>query len=187
MPLVPAGPEEHHPEGDLLTHSMQVMGRVAERTGEPLARFCALFHDIGKLATDPALYPKHHGHDEAGFDLGRPFCDRLRLPATYRNSLAWTSRLHGTLNRWPELRGSTRVRTAEQALKAGIAGILPLVATADKPNGLKTDEWKMAVRVAVMTTAELGVDMERIEAMPEDKRPAFILQRRVEVLRGLLV
>jgi tRNA nucleotidyltransferase (CCA-adding enzyme) len=183
MPSVPAGPKEHHPEGDLLTHALQVMERVAERTGDPMARFCALFHDIGKLATDPALYPKHHGHDEAGFDLGRSLCDRLRLPTTYRHALAWTSRLHGTLNRWPELRGSTRIRSAEQALKAGIAGILPLVSTADKPGGLKMDEWKMAVRVAAMTTAELGIDAERIEAMPEDKRAAFIQQLRVEALR----
>ncbi|MBI2355259.1 MAG: HD domain-containing protein [Deltaproteobacteria bacterium] len=184
MPRVIAGPPIYHPEVDLFSHSIQVLQRAAQRTGDPLARFCALFHDIGKLATDPALYPSHHGHDEAGFDLARNLCERLRLPAAYRTALAWTSRLHNRLNRWTELRGATRVRMAEQAVKAGIAAILPLVSAADKGVFGEITGWRGAVRVAGMSTAELGIDMERIEAMPGDKRSDFILQRRVEALRA---
>ncbi len=63
MPNIPAGPLQYHPEGDLFTHSMQVMQRVAAKSPDPLARFCGFFHDLGKLSTDPTLYPKHHGHD----------------------------------------------------------------------------------------------------------------------------
>jgi len=184
MPLVPAGPIKHHPEGDLLTHSLQVLELVKERAKDPLARFCSFFHDIGKLATDSMLYPKHHGHDEAGFFLARTFCDRLRLPAVYRTALAWTSRLHGKLNRWPELRDATRVKTAEQALKAGITGILPLVTAADYPAGaVGCENWEEAVRVVRMTTDELGIDPLRLISIPEGKRSAFILQKRVERLR----
>jgi tRNA nucleotidyltransferase (CCA-adding enzyme) len=133
MAEVPAGPLEHHPEGDLLTHATQVLQRAAALSADPLTRFCAFFHDLGKLSTDPALYPKHHGHDEAGFDMASAFCTRLALPAAYRKALAWTSRLHGHLNRWGELRDSTRINIAEQAARAGIAAILPVVALADKP------------------------------------------------------
>jgi len=183
MPHIPAGPPVHHPEGDLFTHSTQVLQRVRERTTDPLARFCALFHDIGKLATVPADYPKHHGHDEAGFAMARGFCDRLRLPAGYRTALAWTCRLHGTFNRWPELRAATRVRTAEQALKAGIAAILPLVSAADKAGSAEPLGWDQAVRVARMSTLALGIDRERLETMTAGDRPGFILQRRVEELR----
>lgn len=186
MPLVPAGPPEHHPEGDLLTHSLQVLERVKARTDDPLARFCAFFHDIGKLATDPELYPTHHGHDEAGFHLARTFCDRLRLPAAYRTALAWTSRLHGKLNRWAELRDATRVRTAEHALRAGITGILPLVTAADYPAGAEAcGNWGEIVRVARMSAEELGIDPLRLKTVAEGKRPAFILHRRVEMLRSL--
>jgi tRNA nucleotidyltransferase (CCA-adding enzyme) len=184
MPSIPAGPLEHHPEGDLLTHSLQVLERVKGRAHDPLTRFCALFHDIGKLATNPGLYPKHHGHDEAGFALARPFCDRLRLPAAYRNALAWTSRLHGSVNRWTELRDATRVRTAVQAVKAGIADILPLVSAADKPEGLEPWEWEKAVEVATMTTAELGIDQELLERIAPKKRPDIILQRKIAAMRG---
>ncbi len=39
MPGIPAGPLVHHPEGDLFTHAIQVLQRVAARTDDPLARF----------------------------------------------------------------------------------------------------------------------------------------------------
>ncbi len=183
MPPIPAGPLEHHPEGDLFTHSVQVLQRVAAMSEEPLARFCALFHDLGKLATNPALYPKHHGHDNAGFSMAVDFCNRLRLPVSYRTALAWISTLHGKANKWDELRDSTKVTMAEQALKAGIVGILPLVAAADKPGGLPMAGWDDAVRVAGMSTREMGIDQEQLAAMPVKDRPSFILQRRVALLR----
>lgn len=183
MPPIPAGQLEHHPEGDLFTHSVQVLQRVAAMSEEPLARFCALFHDLGKLGTNPALYPKHHGHDNAGFSMAVDFCNRLRLPVSYRTALAWISTLHGKANKWDELRDSTKVTMAEQALKAGIVGILPLVAAADKPGGLPMAGWDDAVRVAGMSTREMGIDQEQLAAMPVKDRPSFILQRRVALLR----
>jgi tRNA nucleotidyltransferase (CCA-adding enzyme) len=185
MPAIPAGPLQHHPEGDLFSHVVQVLQRVAVRTDNPLARFCAFFHDIGKLATDPALYPKHHGHDDAGFDMARTLCVRLRLPSGYGAALAWTSRLHGMLNRWDELRDSTRLKTAQQALKAGIGEILLQVSQADKPDGLlKREQWDRTVRVAAMTTTDLGIDIARLEGIAPANRPDFILQKRIELLRG---
>ena len=186
MPQVPAGPLQHHPEGDLFTHSVQVLQRVAAMTNDPLSRFCALFHDLGKLATDPALYPKHHGHDFAGFGMAVEFCNRLCLPSTYRKALAWVSRLHGNANKWDDLRDSTKVTMAEQAIKGGIVDILPLVSAADKPGALPMSGWDDAVRVAGMSTRELGIDQNKLENMPIRNRPAFILQKRVDVLRGIV-
>jgi tRNA nucleotidyltransferase (CCA-adding enzyme) len=183
MPQIPAGPVEHHPEGDLFTHSVQVLQRAASQSSDPLARFCAFFHDLGKLATDPAQYPKHHGHEETGFDLAVAFCNRLCLPVVYRKALSWTSRLHMRLNKWDELRDSTKIKTAEQAAKAGIADILPLVSAADKPGAEIPRGWRHALSVAAMTTVELGIDIERLTAIPAESRPDFILQRRIEALR----
>lgn len=183
MPAIPAGPLEHHPEGDLFTHSIQVLQRVAAQSDDPLARFCAFFHDIGKLSTDPALYPKHHGHDHAGFGMAVEFCNRLCLPSTYRNGLAWVSSLHGKANVWDELRDSTKITMAERAVKCGIARILPLVSAADKPGGQPIADWDDVVRIARMNTRELGIDQEKLEVMPGRNRPSFILQKRVELLR----
>lgn len=183
MPLIPAGPPVHHPEGDLLTHSVQVLQRVALVSKDPLARFCAFFHDLGKLATDPALYPKHHGHDEAGFKMTAAFCDRLCLPAAYRTALAWTSRLHGKANRWAELRDATKLKMAAQAAKGGIAVILELVSLADKPGSSPMTGWDEALRIAGMSSRELAIDQEKLNIMPAGKRTEYIMQIRVELFR----
>lgn len=187
MPSIPAGPLEHHPEGDLFIHSMQVLQRAAALSDDPLTRFCAFFHDIGKMATDPAFYRKHHGHEEAGFDLALAFCNRLCLSATHRKALSWTSRLHTHLNKWDELRDSTKIKIAEQAAKASIAEILPLVALADKPGTTTPNGWKQVLEVAAMTTAGLGIEVERLAIMSADNRAAFIMQKKLERLRKLQV
>ncbi|HEY5995669.1 MAG TPA: HD domain-containing protein, partial [Candidatus Deferrimicrobiaceae bacterium] len=184
MPRVPAGSSVHHPEGDLFTHSIQVLQRLSKKSADPLARFCAFFHDLGKLATDPALLPKHHGHEEAGFDSASPLCDRLRLPAVYRRALAWTCRLHGNGHRWAELRDATRVTMGVQAIAAGVEGILPMVCDADRAGKETMPGWDDVIRVARMTTSDLGIDRARLEGMDPADRAPFILQRRVEALRA---
>lgn len=184
MHQVPAGPLQYHPEGDLLTHSFQVLARLAAVDSSPLARFCAFFHDIGKLATDPALYPKHHGHEESGFKAAPQFCRRLALPLEYGRALAWISRYHGNANRLDQLRTATRIRMAEQSLKAGISELLPRISAADKGVAGNGEEWQRAVAVAGMSCEELGIDREKLLALKPGKRGDMILQRRVELLRG---
>ena len=185
MPQIPAGPLQHHPEGDLLSHSIQVLQRVATMSTDQLARFCAFFHDLGKLATNPALYPKHHGHDNAGFAMAVDFCARLHLSTEQRNALAWTSSLHGKANIWETLRDATKIAMAGEALKGGIVAILPLVAAADQTGNQPMAGWDDAVRVAGMNTRELGIDQEKLTAMPFRKRPPYIMQKRVEAFAAV--
>ena len=183
MPQIPAGPPEHHPEGDLFTHNCEVLAAMVAQSEQPLARFCAFFHDLGKLATDPALYPKHHGHDDAGFDMAPAFCNRLALPAAWRKALAWSSRLHGPANRWQETRDSTRIRMAEGAIKGGIAEILPQLTAADWPEGPGMPDWPIALAAARLSSAQLGISAEQLEKLAPAERGALILQKRVEYLR----
>jgi hypothetical protein len=113
------------------------------------------------------------------------FCTRLCLPASYRKALAWISRLHGKANKWQELRDSTKIKMAEQAIKASIVEILPLVAAADKPGNIPISGWDVAVRIAALSASELGVDIEKLETMSIDKRPAFIMQKKIQVFREM--
>ena len=179
MPQVPAGPLQYHPEGDLLTHSIQVMQRTASQTAAPLARFCGLFHDIGKLASDPALYPRHHGHDMAGFEPAGKLCDRLRLPAAWGKAAAWTARLHTKANNWHELRDATRIRLASQADRAGIEQILPLVSAADKQGKGTMEGWEETLLVCRMNSADLAIDPDRLAALKPAQRSDHILQRQI--------
>jgi tRNA nucleotidyltransferase (CCA-adding enzyme) len=183
MPQIPAGPPEHHPEGDLFTHNCEVLASMVAQNIEPLARFCAFFHDLGKLATNPALYPKHHGHDDAGFAMAPAFCNRLALPATWRTALAWSSRLHGPANRWQETRDSTRIRIAAGAIKGRIAEILPLLTAADWPEGPGMPDWPLALAAARLSSAQLGISSAQLEKLAPAERGALILQKRIEYLR----
>jgi tRNA nucleotidyltransferase (CCA-adding enzyme) len=185
MATIPAGPIEHHPEGDLFTHSCQVLERVSTMTSDPLARFCAFFHDLGKLATEPSLHPKHHGHDDIGFKMAPEFCERLKLPTSWKNALACTNKLHGIANRWDELRDATKIRVAQQAIKAGIVETLPMVSVADKPGNQMLTGWDSAIRIAKMTTEELGIAPIQLEMIAKKNRGDFILQKRVEMLRSM--
>lgn len=183
MTVTPAGPLQHHPEGDLFAHSIQVLERISALSDLTLARFCGFFHDIGKLSTEPQFYPKHHGHDEAGFKVAAAFCRRLALPNEYGRALAWTSRLHSNANRFAELRPSTMVRMVEQSLRAGIVDILPQVAMADRPGSIISSKWRDALEVAGMNLKELAISQEMIESMNPSKRSGYILQRKVELLK----
>lgn len=183
MHAIPAGPLDKHPEGDLLTHSLQVMQRVADQTTDPLARFCALFHDLGKLVTDPQLYPKHHGHDKAGSTLAPSFCKRLRLPAAWHKALSGVCRLHTNANNWHDLRDATKIRMAEEAIRAGISKILALISEADKPGMGSMLGWNTVLQIAQMGTTELGIEQERMAAMAPAERSGYLLQKRIEALR----
>lgn len=180
MASVPAGPVEHHPEGDLFTHSLQTLERMAMLSVDPTARFCALFHDLGKLATAPDLYPKHHGHDRAGAELALPFCRRLRLPVVLQRALQSVCKLHNNANRWQELRDSTKIQLALDAMKGGTTEILPLVVRADFAEELTG--WERVLEMAALNSAQLGIDPKEFAGEPE-KLQQVIMQRRVERLR----
>jgi tRNA nucleotidyltransferase (CCA-adding enzyme) len=74
---------------------------------------------------------------------------------------------------------------ADQALKGGIADILPLVSAADKANGSEPAEWKEALRIAGMSSTELGIDPQDLERMQPSNRTDHILQKRVEMFRSI--
>lgn len=180
MPEVPAGPLEHHPEGDLFTHSVQVLDKMALETPDTKARFCAMFHDLGKLSTLKEHYPKHHGHDAAGALAADPFCKRLRLPLELQRALQATNRLHTTANRWFELRDSTKIKLAMDAMKAGISGFLPQIVAADC--GGTMPGWEETLRVASLNAAQLGIDPAVLQSAGPEKCRQLIMQCRVEQL-----
>lgn len=184
MPDIPAGPLQHLQAMGQQIPFWMMLQRAAAVSPDPLTRFCAFFHDIGKLSSDPALYPKHHGHDEAGFKPAQNLCKRLCLPAEWGRALAWISRLHTNLNRWSELRDATKLRIADQARKAGISQILAVVSAADKPGNSTPVQWLQALEVAAMNSTQLGIDKEQLEAMQEKHRPDCILQHRIRLLRS---
>jgi tRNA nucleotidyltransferase (CCA-adding enzyme) len=107
-------PPAHHPEVDTGRHMELVIDYAAER-GLPLCvRFAALMHDLGKGATPPATWPKHHGHEQLGLKLIDSLCVRLKVPNDCRELAIMTAREHGNVSRAQEMRANTLVTLFER-------------------------------------------------------------------------
>lgn len=102
-------PPLHHPEIDTGVHVMLVVDYAAAQ-GYPLeVRFAALLHDLGKGATPPEAWPRHHGHEGMGVGLIEALCRRLKVPNECRDLALMTAREHGNVCRALELRANTIV------------------------------------------------------------------------------
>lgn len=84
---------KHHPEGDVLSHVLQVVDRAPSTH-----RWHALLHDIGKPSTARIVgssgYCSFWGHDKRGAEMIPAIAQRLRLSNSLRDSLVVTTRLH---------------------------------------------------------------------------------------------
>jgi tRNA nucleotidyltransferase (CCA-adding enzyme) len=106
-------PPQWHPEIDTGVHTLMVLQQAARLSNDPIVRFAALTHDLGKGVTPKEHWPKHHGHEAASVKLLDQLCARLRIPNDYRECAAGVARYHGHAHRAQELRPSTVLELLE--------------------------------------------------------------------------
>lgn len=90
---ISAGPEEHHGEGDLWSHTMMVIeeaNKLQPNSVELL--LMALVHDIGKVKTQDE--DNTGGHDKLGVGLVEQFAENLKLSNDLTEKLKDASREH---------------------------------------------------------------------------------------------
>ena len=107
-------PPQHHPEIDTGIHVMLVVDWAAQQGYTLAVRFAALTHDLGKGATPPELWPKHHGHEGKSVDRVRALSARIRVPADCRDLAIAVARDHGNAHRALELRPATVIELLER-------------------------------------------------------------------------
>lgn len=107
-------PSHYHPEIDSGIHTVMVLCAAAALTYDPMLRFAALTHDLGKACTPMGEWPSHHGHEERGLAVIDKLCQRLRIPVDYRKFALMVARFHLKIHRLYELRANTIVHTLEQ-------------------------------------------------------------------------
>jgi len=122
---VPAGPPEHHPEGDALTHTLMALKTiaVAKFDSEPIEeaiKLAVLFHDLGKGVTPLHKWPAHHGHDEAGVPLVKAACARLKLPTNMTKAAVMACREHMRVHAFFDMRKGKQVDLIQEADKTMI-------------------------------------------------------------------
>ncbi len=102
-------PLEHHPEGDVLTHTLMALDLAAERGLTLEVRFAVLVHDLGKALTPTDILPSHHGHEQAGVALVEAVCERLKVPVSCKELAVMVCREHTNIHRALELNASSLV------------------------------------------------------------------------------
>ncbi len=107
----------HHPEIDSGVHSMLVLAQAAKLSPDPVVRFAALVHDLGKAETAPEELPHHAGHEVRSVALVRQLCTRLRAPNEFRELAELAAGYHTHCHRALELQTTTLLDTL-QALDA---------------------------------------------------------------------
>jgi len=108
-------PPRYHPEVDSGIHTLQVLGAAVAMSENPVIRFAALVHDLGKACTAMNTWPSHPGHEELGLVVIERLCLRLRIPAEYRKFALLVCRFHLKIHRLSELRAGTIVDVLEQS------------------------------------------------------------------------
>jgi tRNA nucleotidyltransferase (CCA-adding enzyme) len=107
-------PEQWHPEIDTGVHTLMVVEQAAKLSDDPVVRFAALTHDLGKGTTPPSEWPRHIAHEQRGVALVEGLCDRLKIPNGYRELAVLTSRYHLDAHRVADLRDSTLLELFER-------------------------------------------------------------------------
>ena len=105
--------KEYHPEIDTGIHTLMATEQATKISKEPLVRFAALLHDLGKAKTPADKWPTHHGHELLGVPVIKSFCDRLRVPSKFRDLACVVSEYHLHMHRLNELKDSTILKMLE--------------------------------------------------------------------------
>lgn len=100
-------PERYHPEIDTGLHTLLSLDQASLLSNKPEVRLAALLHDLGKATTDKNKWPSHHGHENKGLPLLDQFCQRLRVPKSFKTLSAQVMRYHTHCHKIFELKAST--------------------------------------------------------------------------------
>lgn len=107
-------PKEYHPEIDTGLHTIMSLNQSARLSTDPVIRFAALVHDLGKGTTPKDGLPSHHGHEARGVKIIDKLCKRYRIPNKYRELATCVSKFHLDCHRIQEMKPETIFKKLEQ-------------------------------------------------------------------------
>ncbi|KTC66495.1 tRNA nucleotidyltransferase [Legionella adelaidensis] len=105
---------KYHAEVDSGIHTLMVVQSAVSLSEDPLIRFTAMVHDLGKAVTPMRIWPSQYGHEERGVNIINKLCQRLRIPTEYRKFAELVCKHHINIHRIRQLRPDTIVRILEQ-------------------------------------------------------------------------
>lgn len=103
-------PAEHHPEIDTGVHTLSVLQQCVRFQHTLNIRWACLLHDLGKGITDPALWPRHLGHEKKGLSLIKNVNKRFKAPNDCSELAELVGEYHTHAHRALELRAETLLK-----------------------------------------------------------------------------
>ena len=190
---VPAGPAEHHREGDAFEHTMRVLQEMKKlRPNDEIALLMALFHDVGKEATPVDELPHHHNHAENGVNVMDDAAKRLSLSNRQERACKEACSEHMKMHKLAEMNDTTvlkfwqNLHNSQRMIDLAIAdelgrepqGAFPLV-QAEKQHKLVK---RVCAEIRGKDLIEQGYDPAE---MGGEEFGDLLHQKRVELMREL--
>lgn len=178
--------KEHHPEIDTGVHTLMVLQQACLLSNEPIVRFAALTHDLGKGATPKELLPDHHGHEESGYQLVKDLCKRYKVPNQFRQLAEITARYHTHVHRAFEIKAKTLLKvlnTIDAFRKPERFEQFLLACTADSHGrlGYENYNYQQAPFFSTVRDKASRVDVQKIikDGFEKEKISEELYQRRL--------
>lgn len=184
-------PRHYHHEVDTGIHTLMVLCSAAQLSQEPMVRFAALTHDLGKACTPMSAWPAHPGHEALGVGVIQTLCQRLRIPTDYKEFAALVSRIHLQIHRLHGLKVNTIVRILEDAdgfrRKDRFEKLL-LVCKADALGKGHAVDYPQAEQWRMLLDACANIDVQALiaEGLQGEKIKHGLHERRVACVKEIL-
>lgn len=187
MHKFPAGPEEYHKEGSVFDHTMMVLDNCYSYD----LRIAALFHDIGKCATNVESWPHHHGHEKEGVTIIESGSHRLDLSNEEEAIAKDAARDHMKITEVLSMKESTLLDFVDRRGKGLSPGQLLDLHVADSMGRIPrqmpdVDAIEKRMTVAQWVNEEIGGHevLERKDKEPGEWVGDAITEARVHALRA---
>jgi tRNA nucleotidyltransferase (CCA-adding enzyme) len=185
-------PERWHPEIDSGIHTFMAVEQATRLSADPVVRFAALTHDLGKGTTPPEEWPRHVAHEQRSVGLIEAMCARLKIPNTYRELATLVGKHHLNVHRAQEVRTVTVLDLLEttDAFRRPARFeqfLLACEADARGRKGLEDREYPQAdyLRQARKLAAGVVLDEAMREGLNGEQIAAKLRQARLKALREL--
>ncbi len=185
-------PVEHHPEIDTGIHTMMVLHQSCLLSDDPVVRFAALTHDLGKGTTPKDILPHHYDHEERGYLLVKELCERYRIPNEFRQLAEITSRYHTHVHRAFEVKAKTLLKVlnntdAFRKPERFEQFLLACIADSHGRPGYEDYDYQQAPFFSMARKIAAGVDVQKIikHGFIGEKIKEELYKRRLNALKCL--
>jgi len=185
-------PVEHHPEIDTGIHTMMVLQQACLLSDDPVVRFAALTHDLGKGTTPKDILPHHYNHEERGYKLVKKMAKRYKIPNQYRQLAEITARYHTHIHRAFEEKPRTllKVLNATDAFRKPERFdrfLLACIADSHGRPGYEDYDYKQAPFFAKIRDSAAQVDVQAIikDGFEKEKISEELYKRRLAIIKTI--